>query len=272
MISPSKIAYDALGLPPPARTGHVNTGTAPIPCTLCGAPIAPGEELRAAPMSKATFTDWYALAAPSGVMCVSCAPFMTKHYLGKTQNAIFASNGAWKLTTTNNLTWLFSPLPDQPRPETPFVVVRSVGKTDHLIWRANVTLDPNFIVMQIGASTYTLDVALIHDARAIAARAVARAADLGVKVGTWTHPYRTLAFKPHEVPDHGVLRPDVRRAAEGDPELRGLLNELSILNEAELWALGILTRPNAIAEPTPLLIAPASSSAVDDDTESDDAA
>jgi CRISPR type IV-associated protein Csf1 len=270
VISPSKIAYDALAISPPALTGHVNASAAPIPCTLCGSPIAPGEELRTAPMSKATFTDWYALAAPSGVMCVYCAPFMSKHYLGKTQNAIFAANGAWKLTTANNLAWLFNPLDEQPRPEPPFVVVRSVGKTDHLIWRANVTLDPNYIVMQIGASTYTVDVALIHDARGTAKRVVARAADLGVNLGKWTHPYRTLAFKPHEDPDHGILRHDIRRAAESDADLRALLNDLAILNEAELWALGIISRPNAHAEPTPLTIAPPS--AVDLDAESDDAA
>ena len=147
-LSPSAIARLGLGLPPAEGPAADNDTT----CMACGATIAAGEPAVPWKPSKSTFTDWPHLERQTGVVCRDCGPFLENRVLTKTQKCVVSRAGAWSLAKdAHRVWWLTDP------PKTPFVAVISDSMKQHLVWRAQPTLDRDLLHLQLGRRTLTID-------------------------------------------------------------------------------------------------------------------
>lgn len=239
MISASHLARRALGLDP---VGFAHESD-PTRCALCRQPINPGD--LAGPVEfSAAFTDW-ASVGDTGRACGDCNATTPQPILRNLQRVVITANGLYPIGTDDNRAWfLLTP------PEPPFAAVvstRSATAAFHLHWKAPVTIDRQFISVQVDDQALHIR----HPVLLAALAACQRVAD-GLQAirpesrrrESLRHPFVALDRSTGE-PAHGVLHPDV---ATLGPEHDADVSLLRRLWPGELWALATLAKANA---PTP---------------------
>lgn len=216
LISPSRLAVEALGLAPlgtPWRGGGDD-----VLCALEGRPLQPGE-LVMPWKPKPTFMDDRD-TVPSPLVNGYAAALCGKAVMLKTQRMLFTRDGAYSLATDAARAWFYL-----TPPEPPFVAVLSDSMLQHLIWRTPVTHSRNHLIMRLGQR-----ILHIRRPRLIEARDALLA-------------YGQAAFvrldREGKDPLHGRLRSDVPA---------DLANALIDLTPGELVALATLAKKNP---PTP---------------------
>lgn len=243
LLSPSAIVRDALGIDPiPGFAGPA------CQCRACGVDIAPDAPRTLWRPSMSTFTDWQYLAAPGGSVCTDCAALTGDAGLEWTQAGVFSAEGAYVLTVAKHWVWFL----ENP-PRSPFVVVCSDSKKQHLVWRARVSLSPDLIYLQFGRSTLRIDRPLLFAAIDAARSLAAAAVEAGLTVHH--HPFQRLDFKISD--RHGSLRGDVVHLAQSDPQLRAMVALLESLGEGELWAIHRFLREKPVEPEKPMTVAEA---------------
>lgn len=239
MISPSRLARQALGLAP---AGFAHEGEA-THCALCRGAIAPGEPSAPVEFSNA-FTDW-ASVGDTGRACGDCEATTPQPVLRNLQRVVITERGLYPIGTDDHRAWFLLTPPDPP-----FAVVvstRSATAAFHLHWKAPVTLDRNLIVVQLDDQALYIR----HPILLLALEACRRVAN-GLQAARpesrrrerLNHPFVVLDRSVSE-PAHGALHPDVALLG---PEHADDLRLLRRLWPGELWALATLAKANP---PTP---------------------
>jgi CRISPR type IV-associated protein Csf1 len=195
-----------------------------------------------------TFMDGRVLCRKGDVpiVCGYCLPFFAKDLMIKLQKVIISPTGAYSISKAENRAWL---LLNPPTP--PFVVLFSDAQLQHLIWRASVTLDPNYWRVQMGPRSHLVNRRRVLEAVG-ACRRIA-AAHLEQKGKQLRSPFISLDPELGDL-NTGILRPDVRRFAAS----AGLSDEMRSLEElspGDLWAIGaLLFRMGAEVQPEAIRI------------------
>lgn len=225
MFSPTRFACEAMGLRPAGRPW---TGTEPIPCTLEGVPIQPGDPVDAW-LPGPNFTDDVDLAARSGVISGWASVFMRKPVMTKTQRVVFTREGAFSLAKDNDRAWL---LLTPPAP--PWLAVIGDSTLQHLVWRTPPTLDNRLMFIRLGKETvFRIRPDLVKEA-------LSRIAHQRTLDPNFHHGFVSLDRDAKDL-SHGVIRHDT------PAELAAFF---STLCAGEIWALSILAKANP---PTPIL-------------------
>lgn len=274
MRTPTQIALSGLHLAPIG-----NPVTEPSQCVCCGVPIDVGE-MGTQMNFGANFMDGRALQHAAGrksMVCGSCAPFFGKKVMGRILAMVVSDEGAYSIFKSEYRAWF---LHHPPKP--PFVVVFTDAKSQHLIWKAPVTLDVDYWQVQLGRRSLTIRRQTLF--RAVAASkalcaAKAEAAALmpesggkrrkaPMKVKPALSPFISLDFKLGDMLT-GVIRPDFKRFAVANG-MTDKLRILETLSTGELWAIGsLLFNDGSDLAPPPLIDVSSdfTSSKDDDDAE-----
>lgn len=119
-------------------------------CAFCGKPIPQGS-LCHNPKLKDSFTDWPDLCDSEGIACPDCTPWFKKENMGAFQFGVITADRFYPTKATYTLAeTLLNP------PEPPFAWAHSTlaaPNNMHIIWKTPVTLDRNFIHLQLGNKT-----------------------------------------------------------------------------------------------------------------------
>lgn len=245
MISPSRLARQALSLDP---VGYAHEGEA-THCSLCRQPIAPGDI--AGPVEfSAAFTDW-ASVGDTGRACGDCNATTPQPVLRNLQRSVITAQGIYPIGTDDHRAWfLLTP------PEPPFCAVvstRSATAAFHLHWKAPVTIDRNFIAVQLDdQGIYIRHPVLLNalDACIRLGDALQALRPESRRRESLRHPFIALDRSASD-PSHGALHPDVIQLG---PEHGDDLQLLRRLWPGELWALATLAKANAPTPTQPALI------------------
>lgn len=244
------LAANALGLGPIGRPAE-----SPLVCCATGQAIAVGESYVPASFG-AGFTDGRALMRHPGIPPVlsgHLAPFFSKAVMDKCQRVIFTDEGAYPIGKGENRVWFML---NPPTP--PFVVIFATSKTQHMVWRAAVTLDADLWHVQHGRRSLTVHLPTVHTAVKLARELCEAAAKRGQKKKPPRSPFNSLDPDMSDR-ETGVIRPDMWRLAEEDPTYRPHVAALEQLGPGELWAIGtLLFRSDAPVKPDRIVLNQAS--------------
>lgn len=245
-LSPSKIAV--LGLSkagfkiPCVATRKLDHDTF---CAACGTALKAGDLHALEKPGKSSFSDWqYMQKAISGTadtfcLCPDCAIMMNSGMMSVAQNCVITTENVWRVSSdAHRLSILRDP------PEPPFIwVAKSTINAQHVVWRAPVTLDKDFLQIQIVRHTYTIDRKLLAKGENAALQCADIARDHGLKIGK--HPFASLS-RNMDGEGHGVVRHDVLNLAMKVPELAPLIQTLRTMGEGELLAMATTLKKNPV--------------------------
>lgn len=213
-------------------------------CSMCGHAIGAGEPVQLAKFSQ-KFTDYNRLAAPhSPHVCQWCASTIHADAMRILKQCVITSNGkAYSLSKDAHRQWFFT-----DPPEAPFVVLmaESLTATSHLAWHATATLSKNFIKIQNGHTTLTIDRLFLMELVDFCKEASDLAKTAGVKINA-PHPFASLDRNLDGM-QHGTIRRDVAEVLQASERGKFLLHELLQASEGELFALATLVKTTP-AEP-----------------------
>jgi len=245
MTSASALARSALGL---EQEGNPNTGEA-FHCSLCRALIPTGG-LSAPVEFSSAFTDWASIG-DSGRACGDCNATTHQPVLRKLQRGVITAEGVYPIGSDDNRAWfLLTP------PEPPFAAVvstRSATAAFHLHWKAQITIDRDFLVVQLDdQAIYIRRPVLLAalDACQRVANGLQAMRPESRKRESLRHPYVALDRSATD-PAHGVLHPETGQLG---PEHAEDLQLLRKLWPGETWALATLAKANAPTPTRPELI------------------
>jgi CRISPR type IV-associated protein Csf1 len=240
MMRPTELVLTGLKIPINWSDGN---GKTQEQCAFCGYEIPVGQA-RYPYRPAASFSDWQYLAVNSGRLCAACVRFTENEFLTNIAQCVVSLDGAWSLRKDDEIAaFLLEP------PTPPFVAVWNDTQKAHLVWRATVTRDPNFLHVQFGRAHMTID-------RTLLAKAISWTQELtGLLIADGArgldskrHPFASLDRKRRNA-QHGRLRDDAIELASRVPLAAELVTNLDNLGEGELWALAILAKR---AETTPM--------------------
>lgn len=142
-LSPSRIAARAMRIEPTGTHRAASDGA----CAVCGGPIRQGEWISHLDL-PGSFTNQSSLAYPAGESkCGHCTAIFAnpRFFLGVGSNALYTEDGAYPIARKVHRAWAIMNLP-----ETPFVMCLQNAKSQHVVWRAPVSLSPGLIMLRIG--------------------------------------------------------------------------------------------------------------------------
>lgn len=237
-ISPSSLAAAALKLPTPQ-------GLAPSPedcaCGLCGQLLL-AHKSPACPYTPALdFASDALHPCRAALICSDCTAVMAyPDALTRYSRAVFTEQGAYKLTTANDVLWLLKEAP------APLVAIYNTRKSAHMIWRTPVTHDKRVISITWGAITGIIRTSLVERAYE-ALRLLAKHFNANSKSSiAW--PVDGLSLRDDNL-HSGQLLPshDHMLRRSDDSEIQAALNDFDALNQCERWALSavLLTSPKS---------------------------
>lgn len=148
---PSEMACRALAVEPaqPDPPAGFTQGI----CIYCGRPIDTTSATKWEPSGN--FTDYqYLITADHMAICIWCGALKSSTLLSKLSKCVVSDSGFLSLAPWDNVRNFFKEPPDPP-----FVVCYNpVGKVKpaHLFWKAPITLDRDFIVVQLGNMIVTV--------------------------------------------------------------------------------------------------------------------
>lgn len=227
-------------------------------CCYCGRVINPKDLCTPRALGN-NFMDHESLAAGTNISCGFCAPLCAKGFLSKVGGAVICEEGALSILSDPNRAW-FLLTPPQP----PFVVfARSIANSQHLAWKAAVTLDLEAMQVQFGPHNLVIRHSVLLQALQVCTGlGQIMTQEYPAKNGefSWSHPFnrinrmlndmgskqveaRTLRFSPVAL---GLAAKD-RGFADG-------LEFLKNITDGELWALMSLVGDKAekAAKPRPI--------------------
>lgn len=226
--SPSKLACDAIGLPPEGVES-----TEEQSCCLCGTVIAIGAKYTIFTPPSSNFMDDFSMASRSGVTCGHCTATLPRNAMFKLQAGVFGPDGGFSLRKDTDRAWLL-----HHPPQTPFVAVVSDSTLQHLVWRTPVTYSSDLMTVRLGPRLLTIRRQLAMEM----AEAVIEARANGQRA------FRSLDREVKNL-RHGTQPPGDQN--ELPPETQALLNRAA---PGELWALATLAKANPPepVEPDPI--------------------
>jgi CRISPR type IV-associated protein Csf1 len=209
-------------------------------CAYCAAKFKKGEDYGGPYVGLRSFMDARSLTnqTPKHV-CKHCPAAMAVLPLQYTQRVVVTKNNVFQLLSYEQKAhFLLNP------PEPPFYVWQSDAKIQHLSWRAEPTLDKDFIKLRVGNRMFSIQRLLVLEAiEACKAIETHRAESEKRKPDYRKHPFQFLDSELYAT-SHGVWLPKVRELALQ----AGLEKEIQLLDTlgyGELWALGpLLQNPN----------------------------
>lgn len=221
-------------------------------CSFCGISILK-DSPHGGPFSPgAGFSDGRSLATSHPrLLCSCCAAITPKHITFTTQRTLICAQGLLSIGTTEERAWmLLTP------PEPPFYAMLSDATLQHLAWRTPPTLSVDYIKLRIGNRLLGIDrpkvfLALTACERIEAARRLFEKDKETAKIQV-RHPFIMLDPNGREH-THAQWKPKTLQAAKAH-NLQKDITLLDSLGYGELWALGVLARPNLAPAPFPRFI------------------
>lgn len=164
MISPSSLAVAALGLQ--CQVALIAGENSRIRCAMCGVTVTTG-----APYDDLVLTDSFTnkldMAIAGGKhVCGDCHAVMrSPDFQMSWATALVCRNGIYPVMRKENRAWAFL-----TPPEPPFYISIQTAKSQHVAWRAPVTMDANMIMVRVGEQIFRLRRPLLMQAREIGLR------------------------------------------------------------------------------------------------------
>lgn len=154
-LSPSELAVQALQLQIPALTASTTDCT----CGLCGTPIYAGITPCSSYTPALDFACEQLHPRRASTICSHCTALLScPDALTKYSRAVFTKDGAYRLTTAQDVVWLLTNAP------TPLTAVFNTRKSAHMIWQTPVTYDRRLIGITWGKITGIIRTQCVKDA------------------------------------------------------------------------------------------------------------
>lgn len=146
-FSPSELAVQALQLSIP----ELPVSATDCKCGLCGACLIEGSTPCTPYRPPLDFSSEQLHPRRAGLVCAHCAALLAyPDSLTKYSRAVFTPEGAYRLTTAQDVAWLLLQAP------TPLLAVFNTRKSAHMIWHTPVTYDRRLIGITWGKVTGTI--------------------------------------------------------------------------------------------------------------------
>ncbi len=251
-MTATELALQALGLRPVGQPA-----AQPGVCLCCGASWKTGD-LVTPFVPSSGFMDGRALqpVAPGPkFMCGACGNFFAKEMLAETQRVMLTTDGAYRIGTGAARAWF---LLNPPKP--PFAVIykdaASAIINQHVLWRAAVSLDPDYWLVQHFKRSLPLRRKLVLEVARLWREEMGPAFAAFRPTGKPKKKSDKVPKSPFVSLDplladlkNGQIRRDIRKwAEEHAPDALRLLDALT---PAEQWALGALffAKPEEVVQP-----------------------
>lgn len=235
-ISASTLVCDALALERQPTPYYSDCKCA---CGLCGTPIkknAPAGLFR----PDSDFSSEQLHPRRSNWVCIACATILA-HPMTLTgwSRAIFCANGAYRMSTASDITWMLMQAPP------PLVAIYNTRKAAHMIWQTPVTHDKQIIHVTWGRTTGSIRLNRLQAAYEALARLADHAGKSSKAAYVW--PVQNLTLRDDEsamcqlIPSHDRM---LRKS--DDAQVRADLDSFDMLTQCERWALSavLLTAPS----------------------------
>ena len=233
-----------------------------INCAFCGRPITTGD-LHVPKSIGENFLDASALASPGhATVCGWCAACKGKSFLGRVGGTVFTRDGAFSIMTDDARAWFFLTPPKPPF----MAVLKTITKSQHLVWRAPMTYSLEAIQLRFGPNVMTLR-------HSVLMKAVEVCREVGAAITSYReqpqdkgkgkgkkkpakaagHPFDFLS-RDMKDPRGARFKKDALDLAAVDPGIAKKLEFLRRLTDGELWALATLCKetPAVPKKPEPL--------------------
>lgn len=226
----SQLAAVALGLQP---VGTPHKGSACL-CATCQRRIEVGafSALKSLPR---TFTDFGHLG-PSDYLCGFCSATIEQNVMRNLQRCCITTQGIYSLNTDDARAWLWL-----TPPEPPFSVVinHSTMAAFHYFWRTPVTLDKNFVQLNVDNVIYQVRRSRVLQALEYGKLLLDRAPVLAKKKGAMKSPFMVLSRDPAKKARsvNGHVAKDALELAQKFPDCKVAVEYLQALTPGELIAL-----------------------------------
>lgn len=241
-------------------------------CPMCAHRFLPGETAHPNPvLGSQKFNDGAALCGgEADPICAACASTQGKMFIMNVAKSVVTPDGIWKFASNEDISWwLLNP------PETPFAMVYSLAKQQHVFWRAPIGRNRNVFPIRVGQNVGMIRRSWLTDAAECIEGLMAAALTYekeqqaalsknGAKVKK-TKSLVTVKSHPFIRLDrdllsswHGSVKPVVAKYLSSGqaPREAALLMGLNML---ELWGLAAIVNNKAAARasaPPPLFSAP----------------
>lgn len=237
-ISPCEIVAKSLKLDYPKELNVANTT---CHCGLCGLALQAGETSCTEYSPPLDFASEQIHPRRSAMVCSHCSAVLAcTNVLTKYSRSVFTSQGAYRLTTAQDVLWLIK------EAQGPLVAVYNTRKSAHMVWHTPVTYDRRAIAITWGKVTGVMRTNRIQAAYEALARLSAHYNSQTKANIPW--PVDGLTLRDENVHMCQLLPSHDRalRASE-DQDVQADLEAFDRLNQCERWALSaiLLTAPSA---------------------------
>ncbi len=228
-------------------------GPEPTTCYLCGRPIRPGEMHSEAKLPSSFVDQPGAGWGGSHHLCGFC-PLVFKRQgpdgapLGNTlqkTNTLVCKDAIYPMNKNVHLVWFLL-----HTPEPPFAMCITTAKSQHLIWKAPVTLDHEAMQLQVGDSRLLIRRGFLFGQLIPAATRLGGALEKLLGRKRAPHPFASIRNNDAPV-GAATMHPRIMEAVGDDPSLHEDLSVVMQATNGETWAMGLLLRQNAIEPETP---------------------
>lgn len=249
----SELAVRAAGEQP---VGEPWPSDEPGACSLCGKKLHKGDPFK--PFKPAsTFVDQAGLTADGQLSCGYCAlVFGRKTPSGiplgnvlQKQNTLILESGIYPLNKNVHVAWFL-----KQTPEPPFVACIRTAKSQHVAWKAPVTLSLDAMSVQIGDQNTIIRREFLFGTIIPAAERLGAALKAHTGKDREPHPFLRMNFST-PIGTAGMLHPSIPDVVKDDEDLKHDLKTVLQATIGETWAMSFLLRRNSIEpeQPEPII-------------------
>ena len=221
-------------------------------CSLTGETVPAGVEGLVPWKAGPRFRDQYDIVdRTSSYVAQHTAAILERPYMQKYSKSVISSDGWFKFATTHDVAWF---LLNPPTP--PFVMICSLAKMEHLLWRTPLSLSRELFFVRLGQRLLRVrhrSLLAVHEAQQQCVEAI----------NAWCKEQQLTPIKAPFLPigrelkiaTSGMLHPRVyEAAAAGVREAQDYRNRFRRLSSGELWALGRIhaARSLELTAPVPI--------------------
>lgn len=221
-------------------------------CAMCQRKIEPGQLANEMSLPK-TFLDFEKLGL-SGMVCGWCKATTNQTVMRALQRCVITQDAVYPLNTDDARAWFWS---DPPVPPFAVVINHSTMAAFHYFWRTPVSLDRNFITMNVDNVIYQVKRDRVFTAIEHANALVKASLSLDKK-NVLKSAFQVLSRDPSKSPraNNGRLMASAKALAKTDPSLAQAAAFLEQLTPGELIALSPFLKqtPSTPIQPTPLTL------------------
>jgi CRISPR type IV-associated protein Csf1 len=240
-----------------ARALHVAPEGTPLQgqsctCAMCQRKIEPGQLANEMSLPK-TFLDFEKIGL-SGMVCGWCKATTNQSVMRALQRCVVTQDAVYPLNTDDARAWFWN---DPPAPPFAVVINHSTMAAFHYFWRTPVSLDRNFITMNVDNVIYQVNRDRVLKAIEHADALVKASQSLGKKK-ILKSAFQVISRDPSKSPraSNGRLMATAKALGRTDPELALASSYLEQLTPGELIALSPLLKQNPATptQPTPITL------------------